>query len=76
MSLGAVVVLRARKPNSLREKRYPGNAVMVKRMAFPAAAWVIGAEKNPAAPLICAALFHPVLDVKVRKVESLSSAER
>lgn len=75
MSLGAVVVLRARKPNSSREKRYPDDAVMLKRMAFPAAAWVVGTEKKPAAPLICAALFHPVLDVKARKAESLSSME-
>lgn len=75
MSLGAVVVLRARKENSSREKRYPDNAVMVKRIAFPAASWVVGAEKKLAAPLICAALFQPVLDVKVRKAESLSSME-
>ena len=75
MSAGAVAVLRARKLKPSSEKLYPDAAVIVKATASPAAAWVVGLEKNPPAPLICAALSQPVLEVKELKVEPLLIVE-
>lgn len=48
---------------------------MVKYTALCAAKWVVGLEKNPSAPLICAALSQPELEVKERKLESLARVE-
>ena len=42
---------------------------------FCAAEWVVGVEKNPDAPLICAALSQPELEVNELKVDSLESDE-
>jgi hypothetical protein len=75
MSLGAVAVLRARKPNPSSEKLYPSAAVTVKKTAFAAAEWEVGAEKNDEAPLIWAALSQPVEEVNERNVELLAMAE-
>jgi hypothetical protein len=75
ISVGAVAVLRAIKLKPSREKMYPDAALMVKNTAFFAAEWFVGDEKNPAAPLICAALSQPELDVNELKVDSLESEE-
>lgn len=48
---------------------------MVKERASPAVAWVVGLEKNPAAPLICAALSHPELEVNELKTEPVLIVE-
>jgi hypothetical protein len=48
---------------------------MVKERASPAEAWVEGLEKKLAAPLICAALFHPELEVNKLKAEPLLIVE-
>lgn len=38
-------------------------------------AWVVGLEKNPASPLICAALSHPELEVNELKSEPVLIVE-
>ncbi len=48
---------------------------MVKYTASCAAEWCVGDEKKPAAPLICAALFQPELEVNERKLDALPSDE-
>lgn len=75
MSLGAVAVLRAIKPNPSSEKENPEAAVIVKTRAFPAADWVVGVEKKLLAPLICAALLKPELLVNALNDEALLTAE-
>lgn len=75
MSAGASPVLRARKLKLSSEKLWPEAAVMVKYTASCAAEWFVGDEKNPAAPLTCAALLQPELEVSDRKLDSLPSDE-
>ena len=47
----------------------------MKYTAFCADKWLVGDEKKLAAPLICAALSQPELEVKERKLEALARVE-
>ena len=68
-------MLRAIKLNPSRENSYPASAVMVKINALPAAACVVGEEKNADAPLIWAALSKPEDEVNVLNDEAVETFE-
>jgi hypothetical protein len=57
------------KAKAIQRALYPDAALMVKNTAFCAAEWFVGDEKNPAVPLIYAALSQPEPDVNELKVD-------